>query len=110
MPGYWEWLYRPKQEGETEQDKILRKLSFKLPVVIRYNLVFLLLFGFVGTAITKNSKTFFSFYRFMPITVPALCYEEIYRYYLYKMGLPPPTIERNTMADLMVEQKRKEKE
>ena len=38
MPYYWNLLYRPKRPDETEEDKILRKLSFKLPVVLRYNL------------------------------------------------------------------------
>ena len=74
MPVYWKWLYRPKQEGETEEDKIMRKLSFKLPAVFRYNMAFALFFGVLGGFYTKKASTWFYFYRFTPFTMSALCY------------------------------------
>ena len=79
MPTYWKWLYRPKKEGETEEDKIVRKLSFKLPAVVRYNLIFALFAGIFAAFYTNKLKTVFYFYRFVPFTMAALCYEEIYR-------------------------------
>lgn len=49
--------------------------------------------------------TIFYFYRFVPFTMTALCYEEIYRYYNFKMGLPPPVFNKpETMIDLIRKQ------
>jgi hypothetical protein len=74
MPYYWKWLYRQKTEGETEEDKILRKLSFKLPVVVRYNLIFSLFFGVLAAFYTKKTSTVIYFYRYTPLGIAALCY------------------------------------
>lgn len=87
MPPYIQWLYRPKREGETEEDKILRKLSFKLPAVIRYNLIFSLFFGILAGVYTKKPSTVWYFYRYTPLGIAGLCYEEIIRYYNWKMGI-----------------------
>jgi hypothetical protein len=86
MPYYWDWLYRPKQVGETEEDKILRKLSFKLPVVVRYNFIFAFFFGILGGFYTKKMSTIIYFYRYTPIGIVGLCYEEVIRYYRWKTG------------------------
>lgn len=75
MPYYWKSLYRPRREGETEEDKLMRKLSFKLPVVVRYNLIFALFFGVLGGFYTKKTSTIFYFYRYTPIGIVGLCYE-----------------------------------
>lgn len=74
MPICWKFLHTPRREGESEKDKILRKLSFKLPAVVRYNVIFALFFGVFGAFYTKKMKTILYFYRFLPITIPALCY------------------------------------
>lgn len=74
MPYYWNWLYREKRDGETEEDKIMRKLSFKLPVVVRYNLIFAFFFGVLGAFYTKKGSTVLYFYRFTPLGVVGLCY------------------------------------
>jgi hypothetical protein len=105
MPTYWKWLYRPKADGETEQDKIFRKLSFKLPSVVRYNLIFALFFGVFAAFYTKKTSTIFYFYRYTPITIAALCYEEIYRYYSFAQGLPPPVFNKpETLIDTIRKQ------
>lgn len=105
MPICWKFLYTPRREGESEKDKILRKLSFKLPAVVRYNVIFALFFGIFGAFYTKNMKTIMYFYRFLPITIPALCYEEIYRYYCFSQGMPPPIFNKpKTAVDLIREQ------
>jgi hypothetical protein len=105
MPIYWKWLYRPRKEGETEEDKIMRKLSFKLPAVVRYNVIFAFFFGLFGAFYTKKNKTILYFYRFVPFTIAALCYEEIYRYYCFSKGLHPPVFNKpETMIDLIRKQ------
>jgi hypothetical protein len=75
MPSYYKWLYRPRKEGESEEDKIIRKLAFKLPAVVRYNLCFALFFGILGAFYTKKMRTILYFYRYVPLTMTALCYE-----------------------------------
>ena len=67
-------MYRPKMEGETEEDRIMRKLSFKLPAVVRYNLIFALFFGVIGGFVTKKTSTVFYFYRYTPLGIAGLCY------------------------------------
>ena len=105
MPICWKFLYTPRREGESEKDKILRKLSFKLPAVVRYNVIFAMFFGVFGAFYTKKMKTVLYFYRFLPITIPALCYEEIYRYYCFSQGLPPPLFNKpKTVVDLIREE------
>ena len=108
MPVYWKWLHRPKREGETEQDKILRTLSFKLPAVVRYNLAFALFFGILGAFYTKKMRTIMYFYRYTPLGITALCYEEVHRYYRWANGLPPllPITPKAdlTMAELIIQQ------
>lgn len=100
MPYYWKWLYRPRTEQETEQDKILRKLSFKLPVVLRYNLIFGFFFGVLGAFYTKKASTILYPYRFLPIAVAGLCHQEIYRYYRFVEGLPPLEVPKNTVVNV----------
>lgn len=75
MPVYWKSLYRPRSPDDTEYDKLMRKLAFKLPVVVRYNVIFALFFGVLGAFYTKKTSTILYFYRFLPLTIPALCYE-----------------------------------
>ena len=85
----------------------MRKLSFKLPAVVRYNLIFALFFGIFGAFYTKKNSTILYFYRFVPFTIPGLCYEEIYRYYNFKMGFPPPVFNKpETMIDLIRKQEK----
>lgn len=74
MPTYWKWLYIEKKEGESEYDKLMRRLSFKLPVVIRYNLIFALFFGIFGSFFTHKPSTILYFYRFTPLGITGLCY------------------------------------
>jgi len=100
MPYYWKWLYRPRTDGETEQDKIFRKLSFKLPVVIRYNIIFGFFFGILGAFYTKKTSTILYPYRFLPLGIGALCYEELYRYYRFIQGLPPLEVPKNAVVNI----------
>jgi hypothetical protein len=55
--------------------------------VIRYNFIFALFFGILGGIYTKKKSTVLYFYRFTPLGIVGLCYEEIIRYYNWKMGI-----------------------
>ena len=84
MPKYWKFLYRPKTEGESEEDKLLRRLSFKLPVVVRYNLIFAFFAGVTHAMFTRKPKVILTYYKLTPLGVGVLCYEEILMYYNYR--------------------------
>lgn len=101
MPPYIKSLYRPKHEGETEEDKILRKLSFKLPAVVRYNFIFALFFGILGGIYTKKPSTVWYFYRYTPLGIVGLCYEEVIRYYNWKMGIQLPKKTEESITDFI---------
>jgi|JI10StandDraft_1071094.scaffolds.fasta_scaffold990085_2 hypothetical protein len=105
MPIYWKSLYRERRPDESEYDKIMRRLSFKLPVVIRYNMIFALFFGTLSAFYTKKLSTVFYYYRYVPLGIVGLCYEEIIRCHRLYKGLPPLPKEPTT-ADLIKNQQK----
>ena len=109
MPTYWEFMYRPRRDGESQEDRLLRKLSFKLPVVVRYNLIFPIFFGVFAAFYTKKSSTVLYFYRFAPIGIAGLCYEEIIQFYKIKMDIPFEEKQGMSTMDLIRSQEGKVK-
>lgn len=80
MPSCWKFLYRPKSEGESEEDKLMRRLSFKLPIVFRYSVFFAFAFGLMHAFVVKRMRVVKYWTMLIPFEVGGLCYEEIWKY------------------------------
>lgn len=73
MTTCWKFLFRPKHPDETEEDKILRRLSFKLPIVVRYNFLFAFFFGFAHGLFAKRPSIILKYFMVTPIFMTLLC-------------------------------------
>jgi hypothetical protein len=49
-------------------------MSFKLPIVLRYNIGFAVLFGIVHATYASNKKWLTKYFYLMPFGMAALCY------------------------------------
>lgn len=71
---YYESLYKPKAEGESELDALSRRMAFKLPIVIRYSIGGAIVFGIVHSAFAKNPAWMRRYFLATPLTCALLCY------------------------------------
>jgi|JI6StandDraft_1071083.scaffolds.fasta_scaffold15467_2 hypothetical protein len=83
---YWSFLYRKKRDGESEEDRLLRRLSFKLPIVVRYTGMFVVLFGLLHTALARKIR-FRPYLLMSPLVAAFLCNEEL-RWWLTRPKTP----------------------
>lgn len=72
---YYEFLYKPKKEGESELDALSRRMAFKLPIVVRYSIAASILFGILHSILGKNAVWIKRYMYIIPVTISALCYE-----------------------------------
>jgi hypothetical protein len=66
-----------------------RRLAFKLPIVLRYNIGFAFLFGIVHSLLAKNTKWFIRYFCMIPVGFGFLCHEEIIKYLQIKDYIKP---------------------
>ena len=74
---YIKSLYKEKREGESQKDIIRRRLSFKLPIAIRYSVVGAGLLGVVLSLFIKRKIFVKTLVVGAPLFMLGLCWEEI---------------------------------
>jgi hypothetical protein len=90
MVGYWKYLYKPKAEGESELDTLSRRLSFKLPIVVRFNVGLALFLGVAHSIFANNSKWIIRYFYLSPLWFAFVCHQEIIKYLQIKNVLQRP--------------------
>lgn len=85
MP-YWKFLYRAKRDDESDYDKLMRRLSFKLPIVTRFGIGFPLIFGGFHATLFHNKKILKWHIMISPLYFIGLCYQEIEMYQKIRNG------------------------
>ena len=80
MVMYYEFLYKPKKEGESELDALSRKMAFKLPIVVRYSIGGAILFGMLHCIAARNPIWAKRYFYMTPVACAGLCYQDIFKY------------------------------
>lgn len=80
MVEYWPFLYVKKSAQQSELDKLSRRLAFKLPIVLRYNVGFAIIFGILHSAFSRNTKWMKRYMYMIPLGMTGLCLQEISKY------------------------------
>jgi hypothetical protein len=69
-------LYAPPRPGESEADRLRRRLAFKLPVATRYSLLFGTLAGLLHAVLARRPRRLLQHLLATPLYVLLLCQEE----------------------------------
>lgn len=88
-------------------DRLSRRMSFKLPIVLRYSIGLSFLFGILHLTFSRSMRYVKHYVIAMPLFMVALCHEEIYQFYCIKTGQPVVWRERGKN---LYEQQLKEKQ
>lgn len=74
---YIKALYKEKREGESRTDQINRRLSFKLPIALRYSAVGALFVASIHSFMAR--KLYFGRYFVLgtPLLMLGICWEEV---------------------------------
>lgn len=88
-------------------DRLSRRMSFKLPIVMRYSIGLSFLFGIVHLTFSRSMKHLKHHVLAMPVYMIGLCHEEIYQYYCIKTAQP---VEWRERGKNIYEQQLKEKQ
>lgn len=73
-------------------DALSRRMSFKLPIVVRYNIGFSVLFGIIHAIYAGNGKWLTKYFYLMPLGMVGLCYEDIHKYLQIKGIISRPVV------------------
>lgn len=91
----------------SDIDRLSRRMSFKLPIVLRYTIGLSCLFGIVHLTFARSFKPLKKHLLAMPFYIMGLCHEELYQLYCIKTGQPVVWRERGKN---LYEQQLKEKQ
>ena len=92
---YYEFLYKPKTEGESEIDALSRKMAFKLPIVVRYSIGGAIVFGMLHSIVARNPVWAKRYFFMTPLAGAGLCYQDIFKYLEIKGLITPRKEEEN---------------
>ena len=96
-----------RQKGETELDALSRRMSFKLPIVIRYSIGTAILFGITHAVFAKNSVWMKRYCYMTPFFAAFLCHEEIIKYFQIQGYLSRSTYSHQEIEEVQPDPKQR---
>jgi hypothetical protein len=70
-------FYVEKQPGESEKDRLSRRMAYKFPVVVRYSLLVSGLIGLMHCLLARKLNRLVQHMAVSPLYMMFLCHEEI---------------------------------
>ena len=82
----YKYFYREKKPDESDADRLSRRISFKLPIVLRYSIGLSIFSGIVHVTFSRQARHLKKHLFMMPFYILGLCHEEAYQYLCLRTG------------------------